>query len=535
MSESPQRSRKSFTSRVVRGPVGFRRLLLRLGPTFVKLGQYLSLRPDLLPQAFCDELLQLVDQGPSFPWSQARTVLTEELGPELIASFAYINPRPIAAGSLAQTHVGHLQDGTEVAIKIQRPNIRSQVLRDLGRVRLLARLLERCQVSLVVSPHEVIQELTEWMLQEINFRQELANVTRLHRLAEGSQIEKVPRPYPHLSSARVLTTEYLRGIPLHDVLRTLRSGKPDAIQRLHEQGIDCTQLANNLVTASLTQIFRYQFFHADLHPGNLLALPGNRIGFVDFGLCDALDATVRQSQMRYLSAVYHGETEQVFKALTEILIPTEETDIEAFRRDFIAATRALGHHTSVDETDDQMVYSDDDRSQIARYIMNLMRAARRNLQIPTRVLSMYRTLLTVEAVAHQLGRREGLRVVGQTFFAKLQQEEAIKLFEPAQVQQKLFSLMTLLRDSPSQLNQILTELSNGDFSLNVFNSEISKTSRALNRRTRLLATTILSVSVALLLTIPELPELFGIPLTQPLSIVLVLLYLWIIFQWRQLR
>ena len=163
-------------------------------------------------------------------------------------------------------------------------------------------------------------------------RSELANMRRLHDLASGGGIQRIPEPYPAFSTARVLTAEYLRGIPVSSVLRALRSVQSGRESSGVMRGVDSELYARRLMLATLTQIFRYQFFHADLHPGNLLVLPGNVVGsFVDFGLCDELAGRpVRKSQFRYFAAVYSGEPGRIFKALTEVLIPGELTDLERF-------------------------------------------------------------------------------------------------------------------------------------------------------------------------------------------------------------
>jgi ubiquinone biosynthesis protein len=319
------------------GPARFRAFLERQGPTFIKLGQYLALRPDLLPQEYSDELLKLTDRVAPFPWPDARRTLEEDFRSDPQRLFAFIDPIPTAAGSLAQVHRGRLADGTEVAVKIRRPDIETSVRRDLRRAGLAARLLRLSGLRLPVSPSELLQELEEWLSQEVDFSRELRNLTRLRDLSSNSLIAIIPRPYPQLCSSRVITTEYLRGIRFTDLLVELESRTPDERDRSGVAWIvgDWRKSPQ----ATLEQMFRYRFFHADLHPGNLQALPGNAIGFVDFGLCDELEGAVRASQLRYVSAVYSGQTESVFKVLNETLIPGPESDLEGFRRDFIAETR----------------------------------------------------------------------------------------------------------------------------------------------------------------------------------------------------
>lgn len=519
----------------IRSPQQFREFLQNLGPTFIKMGQYLSQRPDLLPQEYCDELIKLLDRVPAFPWDVARDILTQELGGPPDEVFAFINFRPVAAGSLAQVHLARLPDGTEVAVKIQRPNIRERVMRDLKRVRIISRILDMSGASFVVSPREVTQELTEWMTQEIDFNHELDNMKRLYSLTAGSHFQHIPRPFSRYCTAKVLTAEYLRGVPVSEILVAMRSGRTEEAQLTFLQGLDLERFASNLITATLTQVLRYQFFHADLHPGNLLALPGNVIGYVDFGLCDELDERVRDNQLEIISAVYSGEMDAIFNALTEILVPGETTDMESFRRDYMTETRSLesgarsrnGNNNSEREAD---------RSPIATYLVGLMRAARRNrLQVPARVLSMYRALLTAETVAYQLGMSDGIRRVGRSFFRTYQREKVVdELSDPSNFEPTLLSLLNLKRDAPRQINQILTELADGSLSLRVRASESPRDSLARNRRARLVACAILTVSVSLLLTIPQLPSFYGISLAWPLTVALILLYLWILIRLRRL-
>src|SRR5919201_1480666 len=278
--------RSPFLGRLVGGPAGFRALLERLGPTYVKIGQFLALRPDIVPQEFCDELIRLLDRVDPFPWEQARAIIAEDLGDDPTRLFAAIDAAPLAAGSLAQTHAARLQDGTAVVVKVQRPRVREQVLRDVGRIGVLARLLELAGVSPAISPRDVAAELRDWLLQELDTGREVDNMARLHRLAHDVPWIVVPRPYRSLCGPRVVTAERVLGIPLTELLDAGAASDEVSLERL----------AENLIFATLTQVFRFRFFHADVHPGNVFALPGNRIGYVDFGLCDELDETLRERQ-----------------------------------------------------------------------------------------------------------------------------------------------------------------------------------------------------------------------------------------------
>jgi ubiquinone biosynthesis protein len=370
------------------------------------------------------------------------------------------------------------------------------------------------------------------MERELDFGLELDNLQRLYDLAGGDPDERIPRAYPAYSTRRVLTLEYLHGIPFSELLNALRAGTDEELRRIDALGVDRRRLADALVRVSLRQIFRNRFFHADLHPGNLLVLPGDRIGFVDFGLCEELDETIRNSQVRYLTAAASGEPERIFRAMTEILLPGETTDMEAFRRDFLGEARNLKFTRDAPAEGRERL----EQSPIARYLIGVMRSARRNdLQVPTRVLALYRTLLTLERVSGELGEADSLRRIGGDFLARLQKEDALDTFELENLQPILLSLLNLKRDAPAQLNELLKDLADGNFNLQVYNAEAARTERSRNRRSRLLAAAVLCVAVALLLARPELPRPFGVSLAWPLGAVLAGLYLLVFHLWRQLR
>jgi len=535
--------------RLLGGPIRFRAWLEYLGPTFIKIGQYLALRPDLIPQEYCDELMVLFDRVQPFSWDQAREIITAELGAPPETLFAAIEPVPIAAGSLAQAHLARLDDGAEVIVKVQRPDIRRHVLRDLRRARLLALILELGRVPLVITPQQIVDEVTAWLMQELDFEHELANITLLRRLAAGSPFEEIPRPYPELCTQRVLTMEYVRGVPLSDLLI---SGTDPSAGPAAEAGrapttrdwadasalaeIDRESLAANLITATLRQIFRYQFFHADLHPGNLFALPGNRVGYVDFGLCESWDGLMRGRLLRYLQAVYSAEVEQMYRALSEILTPSEWTDMAAFRADFFAESRRWTSRMRTSGESRSSPSQRDERSPIAQWMIAVMQIARTHgLRVPPMVVSIYRALLVAETVANRLDAQADLRSVGRKFFEQLQLDEIRRAIEPRSLQPVLVDYLTYFRDSPSQINQILTELADGSFGLTVYTAEPPRVARARNRRVRVVVTSVLSVGIAVLLSRPELPELQGVSLAWPLTALLLVLYLAIFFDLRRLR
>ena len=243
--------------RAIGGPLGFRHFLEQRGPIFVKIGQFLALRPDLIPREYCQELLSLFERVQPFPWAEARQIILEDLNGEPAELFGYFNPNPVAAGSLAQTYFARLRNGAEVAVKVLRPGIELQVARDLRHARRLAKVLEVSGTRLIVSPSEVVKELESWLLQELDLQHELSNLQRFRRLTRRDRVQVVPRPYPALSGRRVLTAEYIRGVHVVGLLvpadepRQLPSDQVAA-------GIDKDQFAERLIHSCLTSDFPLQ-------------------------------------------------------------------------------------------------------------------------------------------------------------------------------------------------------------------------------------------------------------------------------------
>ena len=493
----------------------------------MKIGQFLALRPDLLPQAYCDELMRLLDRATPFPWAEAERLLRAELGDALDMEFASIDPVPVAAGSLAQVHLGSLLDGTKVAVKILRPGIADQIARDLRRARHLARLLDLSRMRLVIAPQEVVEEIGGWLSQEIDLAHELSNLNRLRELTRVSPIQRVPRPYPALSTPRVLTAGYMGGLRFSELLA---GHTPGLDTRLRELDIDTAVLATNLLEATLVQIFEYKFFHADLHPGNLIALPDGVIGYIDFGLCDRLAETVRQRQLQYLTAIYERDVGAMFRALTRVLIPTDETDMEAFRADFFAVAMAY-----LARADDGTKAEPGERSPIAEWMVRVVQSARRHrLRIPPNILTMYRSLLTAETVARRLNEHANLRRVAE-FFERLRLADALESLHPEQLKPMMYDLLTLCREAPRQLQQVLADAAEGRLAAMIETSESALTRRNRNRRTKFIVTAVLSVGLSVSLSRPGSLVMFGVSLAGPLATLLVLVYASLWWQWRRLR
>lgn len=508
------------------GPVRLRKTLVRLGPTFIKLGQYLAMRPDVLPQEYCDEMLALVDRVPSFSWTEARQTLVDDLGGPPEELFGFFPRQPVAAGSLAQVYLARTLEGDAVAVKVRRPGIEARVERDFRRLRWILRGLEIAGVLIAVTPSQLQTELERWLMEELDFARELRNLTRMAQLYGNDQEMRVPRPYPELSSSRVLTAEYLEGLPLSEVLRQIREGRED---RVVASGYQRDTLARNLLHAILHQIFRENFFHADTHPGNLIALSDQRIGFVDFGLVDRLDTGVRQGMTRYVAALFSGDMNKIFASLSEVLTVSEGSDLDGFRQEFDRVARAWSRERDGDP-------GAGSGSALGRFMIGVVQAARHHgLGIPPATLSMYRSLLVGETVARQVGTGSDLFSVGRDFFRYLQFHEVLRGLHPELVQGAAIDVLTLVRDTPGELVRLLGHLAEGrtPFTLRTEASQEDRKLEGLKAKLVTLATA--SVGLAVLwLGAGEYEVWGGWPLGHGIGAALGLVYGWMLILWRRL-
>lgn len=507
------------------GPQRFAGLLRRIGPLAVKVGQYLALRPDLLPRDYCDALLDLADRATPFAWEKVAARIEADLGAPAERLFAWISPTPFAAGSMAQVHRGRTFSGEDVAVKVRRPDLEQHISRDMRRFRLMVALIRRIDIALPVDATEIVQEVESWLRQELDFRREADNARRMRAMLDDPERQEIPQVYDWLCGAGVITYDFLEGTSLTQVLKQ-RGGFQDQPPLPDEAGAPDEALLGrffrNLVQSCLSQMFHHQFFHADLHPGNLLILADGRVGFLDFGLCDKLDPALRANQVRYLTALHDDNRTGMHQALQDILITTPESDPAGLARDFDAQFRQMAGGNG---------------PPTAANLIGIINAARRNhYQIPQRVLSLSRSLMMLERLAVALDRLDDFHEVARAFFLSLRKADFLAdLCEREGLARLATAAVQLTRDGPTQVARLLTDLSEGNLRLKV---EVEDTPRMIalaNRRARLWAAAMLSICMALLLSIPAPPVLFGYSLRWLLWAILLGLLVTCAFLWRRLR
>ncbi len=296
--------------------------LEELGPTFIKFGQLLSTRSDLLPQGYIEELSKLQDTAPTIPIAYVREVISTELGGSPETIFAEFNDVPIAAASLGQVHSAVLHDGTQVIIKVQRPGIRDVVDRDIEILYTIASMLERrWERAKTYGLTEVVDEFAITIREELDYTREAYNTQRLRTNLSKENRARVPQVYWELVTQRVLTLERINGIKITDE------------RGLEALGIDIKDAANALTSIFLHQIFVDGFFHADPHPGNILVTPDHQIALIDCGQVRQLDASARTGLLRLMISFEHQQTRRFAEEIEALGISSGDVDLQALTRD----------------------------------------------------------------------------------------------------------------------------------------------------------------------------------------------------------
>lgn len=281
--DSPEGRRRAEGARL-------RNELIALGPTFIKIGQMLSTRVDLLPFEYTEELKELLDRVPPFPTEQAFSIIEAELGRPLKEAYASIDSAPIAAASLGQVYRARLRTGEEVVVKVQRPGLETRIDLDMATLRHMAPRLQVSDVLKATDWNGIIDEFASVLADEIDYVREVENAETFRENFVKWDSIHVPTVYPELSSRRVITMEYIPGVKVDD-----HSG-------LRRMGLAPTDVTERLVQAYLKQLLEDGFFHADPHPGNLRVMPDGRLAFFDFGMAGRLSLEL-QSQL--VDAFFH--------------------------------------------------------------------------------------------------------------------------------------------------------------------------------------------------------------------------------------
>ncbi|WP_298815062.1 ABC1 kinase family protein [Chloroflexus sp.] len=433
-----------------------REALVELGPTFVKLGQALSTRPDLLPVDVVTELSKLQDTVPPFPGEQAVKLIETAFGQPINRLFSAFEREPFAAASLGQVHAAVLPDGTPVVVKVQRPDIASRIQTDLAILADLAALAqERITVAAQYNLTEIVWEFSATLRAELDYVREGRNAERFRQMFCANPHIYIPRVYWEYTDSRVLTTERIFGIKLNDM------------PALRAAGVDLSRLARASVDITLEEIFTHGFFHSDPHPGNFFVIDGAVLGVVDFGQVGILDQTTMQGLLWMMGSLINYDSHGLLRALERLGVITRRAATLALRRDlerFVEGfvDRQLGQ-ISARETFDGLTA--------------LLR--RHRLIIPGPLATLLKTIVMMEGLGMQLDPTLDVFSAARPYIQRALQEQFTPAALGAQALTSGRELGELALEIPEQLNQSLQRLNEGELRLQTRELELRRVAMAL--------------------------------------------------------
>jgi ubiquinone biosynthesis protein len=441
--------------------VRLREALEELGPVFVKLGQVISTRPDLLPEDIFEELVKLQDQVPPFPGEQAERIVAEALGAPLNTHFSRFGTQPIASASVAQVHIAQLHDGTEVAVKVLRPGIEAVIERDLELMYLLARLAHRyLPDGPRLRPVEVVDQFRRAIRNELDMRREAANASQLKANFAGSSLLYVPTVYWDLTRRQVLVMERIHGIPVSN------------IDALKAAGIDLKRLSHNGVEIFFTQAFRDGFFHADMHPGNIFVSHDGQYRAVDFGIMGSLG----EEDKRYLALNFLAFFNRDYRAVADAHLRAGWVPADTPIGEFEAAIRAVCEPIFARPLSE---------ISFGRLLLQLFQTARQfNMEIQPQLVLLQKTLFNIEGLGRRLYPELDLWVTAKPYLERWAREH----FGPR-------ALLRVLRAEapkwwawlprvPGLLYENLRQAHDGELTLNWRSAELTKLREQLRESER---------------------------------------------------
>ncbi|HET9010868.1 MAG TPA: AarF/UbiB family protein [Gemmatimonadaceae bacterium] len=415
----------------------------RLGPTFVKLGQLLSTRADLLKPAYAEALARLQDDVAPFPFDEVVRIVEGELQVRLSKAFTSFDEAPIAAASLGQVHRAVLRDGRQVAVKVQRPGVREQVAQDLETLGDVASLLERfSSVTRSVDVQALLEQFRMTILAELDYRQEAHNMSVLARHLRDVPEVLVPLPVEDYTTGRVLTMDYVRGT------------KITAVSPVEWTEVDGRALAEALFRAYLQQILVDGFFHADPHPGNVLLTADHRLGLVDVGMIGRLSTAVQERLYRLLLAIADGDDAEAALVVVALGERLDGFDEASMRRSVTALVSQRDHRA--------------DGLNVGRVMLDLARTAHRcGLRMPAELPLLGKTLLNLHDIGRVLDPTFDMERALRRHATALMRRRMKKNARPTHWLPALLGLRELALRLPERANRILDALAANDVRLKV--------------------------------------------------------------------
>ena len=482
-----------------------------LGPTFIKFGQILSTRPDILPEEFIKEFLKLQDEVPPFPFTDVVKAIEQEFKRPVKELFKEIEEKPVAAASIAQVHRAVTREGEGVVIKVQRPDIEAVIDNDLSILQYIAKLIAKyIPESRNYNPVGMVEEFGGIIKKEMDFTLEASYTERFRKNHSDDPRVLIPAVYWNLTGKKALTMESIIGI------------KIDNVEKLRESGIDTEKISHILAEVLFRQVFEFGVFHGDLHSGNIFVTGPEQIAFVDFGIVGRLDREMQEN----LADIFVGLVSEDYELLTRVYlrmgILPEDIDEATFKREY-----------------QDMLFSyfgkPFKKTSVGELLMSYIRlASRYRIRMPRELLLLDKCILELEGLGRLLHPDVNVLVESQQFARRL----IAKRFGPAAMMKDavdtVMEYRTFTKALPVQISQILKKMMSDKFTIDFVHRGLEdlmgEMDRSSNRLTFAIIVAALIIGSSLVIAFDSGPKLFGYPFLGILGFVVAgVLGLWLAF------
>ncbi len=466
--------------------------LKQMGPTYVKLGQLLSTRPDLLPDRYLEALATLQDDNPTIPYEEVQEIVENELGTKISKAFNYFEEEPLASASIGQVHLAELRSGKKVAVKVQRPGIRKKFMEDLDTLEEMAGLaVKHTDVGKKYGFSDVLGELRRIMLHELDYLREANNLVTLGINLKEYRRLIVPQPIPDYTTSKVLTMEYVKG------------KKITSISPLKKTENDYTALVDEFIEAYLKQIVSDGFVHADPHPGNIHLLENEKIALMDLGMVAQFSKKMKDYLLRLLLGLSKNDGEEIATILLSMSEITEHASEKEFRRQISIMVQESSHSTAQD-------------MQTGKLLIQMNRSAARNgILLPVEVNILGKILLNMDQIIAFLAPEYDLREAVRRYMNKLLQDQMINELKPEDIFSVFLDSKKLAENLPDRLDKITENLARNEFRFKIDAIDEKRFTdgfqKVANRITLGLIIAAMIIGAAMLMSVPSPFMIFGYP------------------------
>lgn len=467
--------------------------LKEMGPTYIKLGQLLSTRPDILPQAYLDALANLQDDVASIPYEEVEQLFREEIGDRISKAFHSFNKEPMASASIGQVHEAVLHSGERVAVKIQRPGIRKRFVEDLDTLMTLSEKAEKhSETARQLSLHSIIEELRYILLQELNYHKEAQNLIVLKENLKDFKHLFVPGIIPSYCSQRVLTMEFVDG------------QKVTSLSPFQLENVPKKELVDDFIKGYLKQIIVDGFAHADPHPGNIHITKDHKLALMDLGMVARFNNDMQEAILKLMIGLGNNDGDQVTETLLTISeYDDKEADVDAFRRKVVR---------QIQENE----YSKAKDLKTGRAILDINKiAVHLNIHLPIELTILGKILLNMDQIIAFLSPKHQLQETVKEYIEHLMKDRTIKDLKSGHILQTLLDSKELAENIPGRLNKITENLANNKFKiiLDAIDERrfILALQKVANRITIGVIVAALILGAALLMRIPTTWMILGYP------------------------